>query len=249
MSDFLSPSTRGVLITGANGHLGLAMAKMFLLRDASSHLFLGVRNHKEQVEALHAHYNGRVTLVELDVTLASAWARAAALIEAAGISLQVLVNNAGHHDDALLANMSDEQWYDVIHTNLSGVFLGCRSMQRILMRDRCGRIINIASLSALSPPAGQTNYAAAKAGVIGLTKSLAKETARLGITVNAVTPAHLEGATPPEWSEEQLRTARMQTPMRRFATPEEVATVVFFLASKEASHITGTTIRMDGGLV
>ena len=249
MSDSPPTSPRGVLITGANGHLGSAMAQMFLQRDVSSHLFLGVRHQRERVEALQAGYAGRVTLVDLEVTSAAAWQSAAAAVEASGVPLQVLVNNAGHHDDALLANMSDEQWHSVINTNLSSVFLGCKAMQRMLMRDRCGRIINIASLSALSPPAGQTNYAAAKAGVIGLTKSLAKETARLGITVNAVTPAHLEGATPAGWSEEQLRAARMQTPMRRFARAEEVAAAVFFLASKEASYITGTTVRMDGGLV
>jgi 3-oxoacyl-[acyl-carrier protein] reductase len=118
-----------------------------------------------------------------------------------------------------------------------------------MMRQRGGRIVNIASLSAIHPPAGQTNYAAAKAGVVGLTKSLAKESARMGITVNAVLPGYIEGGLPPEWSEEHLKELKMQLPMRRFARPAEVAAAVFFLASPDASYITGTALPIDGGML
>ncbi|MEZ5384727.1 MAG: SDR family oxidoreductase [Prosthecobacter sp.] len=242
-------SPRGILITGANGVLGHALAHYFLQKDPACHLFLGVRRQRERVEALQQEHPGRVTLLNLDVTQPEAWEQAVTEIEASGTPLLVLVNNAGHHDDTLLAQMSWTQWQDVIQANLGSVFLGCRAVQRSMMKSRFGRIINIASLSAFHPPVGQTNYAAAKAGVIGLTKSLAKETARLGITVNAVAPAHLEGATPAHWTPEQLKAARMQTPQRRFARPDEVAAAVFFLASPEAAYITGTTLHMDGGLV
>jgi 3-oxoacyl-[acyl-carrier protein] reductase len=240
---------RSILITGANGFLGQALARYFLEGDAGCHVFLGVRKARANAEALAAVHAGRVTVLTLDVTCAEDWAESMRLIEMSGTSFQVLIHNAGHHEDGLLANMTEGQWHGVLASNLHGVFLGCQAAQRQLMLCKMGRIINITSLSGVHPPAGQTNYAAAKAGVIGLTQSLAKETARLGITVNAVAPAHIEGATPADWSAEQVKAAKMQTPFRRFARAEEVAAAVFFLASAEASYITGTVIRMDGALV
>jgi 3-oxoacyl-[acyl-carrier protein] reductase len=137
----------------------------------------------------------------------------------------------------------------VLEGNLGAVFHGCQAVMPGMMRQRGGRIVNIASLSAIHPPAGQTNYAAAKAGVVGLTKSLAKESARMGITVNAVLPGYIEGGLPPEWTEEHLKGLKMQLPMRRFARPAEVAAAVFFLASPEASYITGTALPIDGGMI
>jgi 3-oxoacyl-[acyl-carrier protein] reductase len=248
MPDSVS-KTRAILITGANGLLGHAMAETFLQRDADCHVYCGTRQQQQRVQSLESAFPGRVTALPLEVTDPSAWAAAVEQIAAAGHELEVLVNNAGHHDDALLMSMTHGQWHDVISANLSSVFLGCQAVQRAMMLHKCGRIINIASLSALHPPAGQTNYAAAKAGVIGLTQSLAKEVARMGMTVNAVTPAHIDGATPSHWSAEELRAAKMRTPMRRFVQATEIAAAVFFLASPEASYITGTTLRMDGGLV
>lgn len=239
------PHSRSILITGANGVLGHAIAKRFLVSEPDSRIYLGVRTHRERVDALIAEFPERVIAISLDVTDPVAWTDAVQQIS----NLTVLINNAGHHDDALLATMSSEQWHTVIAGNLHSVFLGCQSALPSMMHERTGRIINIASLSALHSPAGQTNYAAAKAGVIGLTQSLAKETARLGITVNAIAPAHIEGASPAGWSDEQLRAVRLQTPMRRFAKPDEIAAAVFFLASNDASYITGTTLKMDGGLV
>ena len=244
-----SPAARSILITGANGVLGSAMAETFLKREPESLLFLGVRSHRERVDALMAQHPGRVIPLALEITSAEAWTSAVQEIEARGLPFAVLVNNAGFHDDALLATMTADQWGNVIAGNLNSVFLGCQAAVNSMMRNRFGRIVNIASLSALHGPAGQTNYAAAKAGVLGLTQSLAKETARMGITVNAVAPAHIEGALPAGWGEERIKAARMQTPMRRFARPEEIAAAVFFLASADASYITGATLKMDGGLV
>lgn len=240
---------RRVLVTGANGVLGGAVARWFLEKDPACRVFLGVRENRANAAALAAEFEGRARLCPLEVTDPAAWQAALARIEHEAGPLNVLVNNAGAHDDALLAHMTPEQWSGVIEANLGSVFLGCQAALQPMLRQRWGRLINIASLSALHSPAGQTNYAAAKAGVLGLTRSLAKETARLGITVNALCPGHIEGALPAGWSEEQIKAARRETPMRRFARPEEIAAVVFFLASPEASYITGAALKLDGALV
>jgi 3-oxoacyl-[acyl-carrier protein] reductase len=240
---------RRILITGANGVLGQATARYFLERDPDCHVHLGVRERRDKAEALVAEFAGRAFLCPLEITRAEAWAEAVTQIEAQSGALNVLINNAGYHDDALLASMSAEQWHGVLDANLSAVFLGCQAAIKPMMTQRWGRIVNVASLSALHSPAGQTNYAAAKAGVIGLTQSLAKETARLGITVNAICPGHIEGALPAGWSEEQIKAVKRETPMRRFARAEEIAAVVFFLASPEASYMTGASLKLDGALV
>lgn len=236
---------RNILITGANGALGLAIGEFFLSHEPDAIIHLGVRERRERAESLVERSAGRARLVTLEITDPEAWKAA---IEQIG-TLDVLVNNAGFHDDALLANMKPDQWSRVLDGNLSSVFHGCQAALSMMMRQRGGRIVNIASLSAIHPPAGQTNYAAAKAGVVGLTKSLAKESARMGITVNAVLPGYIEGGLPPEWSEEHLKGLKMQLPMRRFARPSEIAAAVFFLASPDASYITGTALPIDGGMI
>ncbi len=233
-----------VLITGANGLLGGAIARYFLAQNAECRVYLGVRSNREAAQAIVASEPQRAQVVELDVRFADSWQQAIAQIP----QLTTLINNAGFHDDALLANMTAEQWTNVLDTNLSAVYLGCQAVVKPMAVRRFGRIINVASLSGIHPPAGQTNYAAAKAGVIALTASLAKEVARLGITVNAVCPAHIEGALPANWAAEQIAEIRKATPMRRFARPEEVAAAIFFLASAEASYITGAALKVDGGL-
>ena len=236
---------RNILITGANGALGLAIGEYFLSRESDAIIHLGVRERRDRAESLVERSGGRAKLVTLEITDPEAWKAAITQIG----TLDVLVNNAGFHDDALLANMKPDQWSRVLDGNLSSVFHGCQAALSVMMRQRGGRIVNIASLSAIHPPAGQTNYAAAKAGVVGLTKSLAKESARMGITVNAVMPGYIEGGLPPEWSEEHLKGLKMQLPMRRFARATEVAAAVFFLASPDASYITGTALPIDGGMI
>ncbi|MBL9132096.1 MAG: SDR family oxidoreductase [Verrucomicrobiaceae bacterium] len=235
---------RNILITGANGALGLAIAEKFLAQEPGCQVFMGVRERRERAEAVAARFPERARLLTLEITDPAAWTAAVAEIGA----VDVLVNNAGFHEDALLANMKLEQWTRVLDANLNAVFHGCQVVLPGMMRQRGGRIVNIASLSAISPPAGQTNYAAAKAGVVGLTKSLAKEAARMNITVNAVCPGYIDGGLPPEWTEDQIKALKMQQPMRRFARPEEVAAAVFFLASTDASYITGSSLKIDGGL-
>ena len=245
----MNPLRRRVLITGANGVLGQAIARYFLSHDSDCHVHLGVRERRENAEAIVAEYADRAFLCPLEITNAEAWTEAVERIERQDGALNVLINNAGYHDDTLLATMSSAQWHGVIDANLNAVFLGCRAVSRPMMMQRWGRIINVASLSALHSPAGQANYAAAKAGVIGLTQSLAKETARMGVTVNAICPGHIEGALPLGWTDEQIKAVKRETPMRRFARPDEIAAVVFFLASPEASYMTGTSLKLDGALV
>lgn len=241
--------SRSILITGANGALGLAIAEFFLTREEDCRVFLGVRERRERAQELVTRFPGRADLITLEITSPDAWKTALAEIEGLAAPVSVLINNAGFHEDALLANMAPDQWSRVLDANLNAVFHGCQAALPGMMRERQGRIVNIASLSAISSPAGQTNYAAAKAGVIGLTQSLAKESARMGITVNVVCPGYIEGGLPADWTPEHLKALKMQLPMRRFAKPAEIAAAVFFLASPDASYITGSTLKIDGGLL
>ena len=238
-----------VLITGGNGGLGGAIAKTFLDADSTSEVWLGVRANREKASALAAQFKERCHLVTLDVTKSDDWEAAVSEIKVKHQRLDVLINNAGHHDDTLLAMMSDAQWHDVLQSNLSGAFHGCRAVVKTMMAQRFGRIINVSSLSALLSPAGQTNYAAAKAGLIGLTQSFAKEVARAGITVNAVCPGYIQTEALAAMNDEQRKEAAMRVPMRRLGKPEEVAAAVLFLASSQASYITGATLKIDGGIL
>lgn len=240
----MNETTRSVLITGANGGLGQALARAFLSQPSVGKVWLGVRQRRDAADALVAQFPHTAEVIELDVTRAEAWSAA---LERTG-PFSVLINNAGSHHDSLLATMPAEAWQTVIETNLHSVFLGCQAVVRGMMAQRWGRIVNVASLSALLAPAGQTNYAAAKAGVVALTQSLAKETARAGITVNAVCPGYIETEALAEFDDAARRAKQALIPMRRFGRPEEVAAAVCFLASEEASYITGSVLKIDGGL-
>ncbi|MCP5538562.1 MAG: 3-oxoacyl-ACP reductase FabG [Akkermansiaceae bacterium] len=237
-----------VLVTGSNGGLGQAIARGFLEDSAESRVLLGVRSNRERAAALAEEFAGRAEVLDLDVTEPAAWEAAVRGILDRHGRLDVLVNNAGFHRDALLATMSDADWEAVRRANLDAVFYGCRAVVRPMMAERHGRIVNVASLSALLAPAGQTNYAAAKAGVVALTQSLAKETARAGITVNAVCPGYIETEALADLDDERRRELARGIPMRRFGKAEEVAAAVRFLAGPEAGYITGAVLKIDGGI-
>ncbi|HSP42892.1 MAG TPA: SDR family NAD(P)-dependent oxidoreductase [Luteolibacter sp.] len=239
---------RSVLITGGNGGLGLAIARYFLSHDPDARVWLGLHNRRDHAEILAGEYHDRCRLMNLDVTSPAAWENAIGEILASDGRIDVLVNNAGMHRDSLLANMPNDTWHDVISANLDATFHGCRAVVAPMMRQRCGRIVNIASLSAILPPVGQTNYAAAKAGVVALGRTLAKEVARAGITVNSILPGYIETGALAGMDEEARKAAQKNIPMRRFGKPAEVAAAVYFLASQEAAYITGAALKIDGGI-
>lgn len=239
---------RIILITGANGGLGQAIARSFLAESAENQVWLGVHSRRDAADKLAGEFSQRCQCVDLDVTAAASWKRAVEKILAQHQRLDVLVNNAGKHEDSLLATMPPSAWDSVLATNLDATFHGCQAVMNAMISQRSGRIVNIASLSALLAPAGQTNYAAAKAGVVALTQSLAKEVARMNITVNVVCPGYVETDALAAMNPEERKAVQSRVPMRRFGKPEEVAAAVRFLACAEASYITGSVLKIDGGI-
>ena len=240
---------RVILITGANGGLGNAIGRAFLTESADNRVWLGIHTRRENADKLAAEFAGRCQCIDLDVTQPASWKMAVERILAERGRLDVLVNNAGTHQDGLLATMPAAAWENVLATNLDATFHGCQAVLPAMISQRAGRIVNIASLSALLAPAGQTNYAAAKAGLVALTQSLAKEVARLNITVNALCPGYIETDSILGMTDEERKLAQGRVPMRRFGKPEEVAAAVRFLACAEASYITGSILKVDGGIL
>jgi 3-oxoacyl-[acyl-carrier protein] reductase len=182
--------------------------------------------------------------VQADVSDA---ASALALVEAAG-DIDILVNNAGLTRDGLLARMSDDDWRTVIDTNLSSVFYTCRAVARPMMKKRAGAIVNVSSIVGVHGNWGQTNYAASKAGIIGFTKSLAKELGSRNVRANVVAPGYVKTQLTDVLPEAATATMLEQTPLGRLGDPEDVARAVRFLASDESSFVTGEVVLVDGGL-
>jgi 3-oxoacyl-[acyl-carrier protein] reductase len=242
-------NSRIILVTGANGGIGQSIARVFLQESAENFVWLGVHSRRDHAEVMAKEFVGRCGLIELDVIKPSSWKKAVERILSEHGRLDVLVNNAGKHQDGLLGNLSQADWQEVLETNLGATFHGCQAVLPAMISQRHGRIVNIASLSALFAPAGQTNYAAAKAGVVALTQSLAKEVARIGITVNAVCPGYIETEALRAMGDEERKGAQARVPMRRFGRPEEVAAAVRFLACPEASYIAGSVLKVDGGIL
>jgi len=203
---------------------------------------LGYRSGKEEAEGLAATSGGRA--VQADVASADDARR---LVEEAG-DVDVLVNNAGLTRDGLLARMPDDDWRTVIETNLSSVFYTCRAVTRPMMKKRRGAIVNVSSIVGVHGNWGQTNYAASKAGIIGFTKSLARELGSRNIRANVVAPGYVKTRLTEVLPEGATAAMVEQTPLGRVAEPEEVAGAVRFLASDQASFITGEVLLVDGGL-
>jgi 3-oxoacyl-[acyl-carrier protein] reductase len=237
---------RIALVTGASRGIGRAIARR-LARDGCR-IWANYSGSKEAAEALCAEIaaaGGSATPVQFSVASPAAVAAALEpLIEAEGAP-DVIVNNAGITRDGLMAAMSDENWQSVIDTNLGGFFHVTKACLRPMLRRRSGRIIAISSLSGEAGNAGQVNYAASKAGLIGACKALAKEIASRKITVNVVAPGFVETDMVKDLPKEELA---KHVPLGRFGTPEEVAAAVSFLAGEEAAYITGQVLGVNGGM-
>ena len=240
---------RTAIVTGGTRGIGLAIANR--LATDGYDLLITYQRDAESAERARdelATLGGKVGVLAADISTAEG---AAATIEAALAQLgriDVLVNNAGITRDTLVMRMSESDWDDVVDTNLKGAFLVCKAVMRPMMRQRSGRIINLTSVVGQVGNAGQANYASAKAGLIGLTKSLAKEVGSRNITVNAVAPGFIQTRLTDILKDEQKAGILSQTPLSRFGQPEDVASGVAFLASDDAAFITGHVLTIDGGL-
>jgi 3-oxoacyl-[acyl-carrier protein] reductase len=237
---FASLDGKLALVTGASKGIGRAIAQE--LSRAGADVVIGYRSGKDEAEQLAAELGARA--VQADVSSAEDAKR---LVEEAG-DVDVLVNNAGLTRDGLLARMSDDDWRTVIDTNLSSVFYTCRAVTRPMMKKRAGSIVNVSSIVGLHGNWGQTNYGASKAGIIGFTKSLARELGSRNVRANVVAPGYVNTRLTDVLPEEAQQAMLANTPLGRLGDPEDVAGAVRFLCSDEASFITGEVLLVDGGL-
>jgi len=243
-----NPTSRIALVTGASRGIGAAVARK--LAEAGCHVVLAARS-VDRLEAVAAEIQaagGSASVHACDITDADAITK---MVEATADQfkrLDILVNNAGITRDGLLLRMSDEQFDEVIHANLRSVFVATRAALRPMMRNKFGRIINIGSVSGIVGNPGQANYAAAKAGIIGLTKSVAKEMAAKGITANVVAPGFISTDMTDVLPEAVKEHVLKITPAGRFGEAREIAAAVAFLASDDAAYVTGQVLAVDGGM-
>ncbi|MFN8639017.1 MAG: 3-oxoacyl-[acyl-carrier-protein] reductase [Dehalococcoidia bacterium] len=241
---------KAAIVTGGSRGIGRAIA--LELGRLGADVLLTYRSNAALASAVVDEVRARGVAAEataVDVRNAADLERMVEEARARFGDVQILVNNAGMNDDRLVMRMGIESWDDVIATNLTSTFLATKLVLRHMTRARWGRIINISSVAGVMGNAGQANYAASKAGVLGFTRSVAREVASRGITVNAVAPGFTETDMTSGLTPEQKTTILTQVPMGRYALPEDIAPLVGFLATDGAAYITGQTFNVDGGLV
>lgn len=237
---------RKALVTGASGGIGEAIARQLHAQGATVGLH-GTR--VERLEALAADLGDRVMMFPADLSDRDAVSALGKKAEEQLEGVDILVNNAGITKDGLFVRMSDDAWDQVLEVNLTAVFRLTRELAHPMMKRRNGRIINITSVVGVAGNPGQANYCAAKAGMIGFSKSLAQEIAPRNVTVNCVAPGFIESAMTEKLNEKQKETIMGAIPMRRMGNGAEIASAVTWLASDEASYVTGQTIHVNGGML
>ena len=237
---------KGALVTGASGGIGEAIARALHAKGATVAIS-GTR--REKLDALAAALKDRVHVLPCDLADRAAVAKLAGEAEKAIGSLDILVNNAGIAKDNLFMMMKDDEWDKVIAVNLTSAFTLIKGAIRGMMRRKYGRIVNIASISGVIGNPGQANYAASKAGLIGMTKSMAREVASRGITLNCIAPGFIKTAMTDALNESQVAQIAQHIPSGSFGAPDDIAAAAVFLASTEARYITGQTIHVNGGMV
>ena len=237
------------IVTGASQGIGKIIA--FELAKSGAHVACISRN-KKAIESIVDEITingGQASSFPCDISDSDTLSEIITEIIKENSRIDILVNNAGITKDSLLMRMSIEQWDDVINTNLKGAFHCTKAVVRYMMKNKFGRIINITSIVGLTGNAGQANYAASKAGLIGMTKSIAKEVASRGITANCIAPGWIETSMTEKLSEEVKSEFLSHIPVGRIGSPDDIANAVIFLASDEAGYITGQTITVDGGRI
>ena len=237
---------KAALVTGATGGIGGAIAKA--LHDQGATVAISGTN-AAKLEKLAGELGDRVFVLPCDLRDRTAVAALADDAEKALGQIDILVNNAGITKDNLFMRMKDKEWDDVLSVNLTSVFTLTRGVLRGMMRRRGGRIINIASISGVLGNPGQGNYAASKAGLVGMTKSLAREVAARGITANCIAPGFISTPMTDALTEKQTEAIAAAIPAQVFGQPEDVAAAVVFFASDEASYVTGETMHVNGGMI
>lgn len=233
------------LVTGASRGIGRAIVEDLVARGAT---VIGTATSENGAQAISEYLSGKGKGFVLNVTENDSIEKFLAEVRAEFGEIDILVNNAGITRDNLLMRMKDDEWQDIINTNLSSVFRLSKAVMRAMMKKRYGRIITIGSVVGTMGNAGQANYAAAKAGVIGFSKSLAREVASRGITVNVVAPGFIETDMTRALTDDQRAGILSQVPANRLGDAKEIASAVAFLASDEASYITGETLHVNGGM-
>ncbi|KMT64772.1 3-oxoacyl-ACP reductase FabG [Catenovulum maritimum] len=233
------------LVTGASRGIGKAIALQ--LANAGAKV-IGTATSEKGAAAIAEYLGEKGTGLVLNVTDDDSIAALFDAIKAQFGDIDILVNNAGITRDNLMMRMKNDEWEDILNTNLTSVFKLSKAVLRAMMKKRTGRIINIGSVVGSTGNPGQANYCAAKAGLVGFTKALAKEVASRGITVNTVAPGFIDTDMTKELTEEQKNTIFAQIPAGRLGQPEEIASAVSFLATKEAAYISGETIHVNGGM-
>ena len=238
------------LVTGASRGIGRAIALRLAAEGASVAInYAGNTAKAAETKAAIEAVGGKAALFQADVSDSAQVERMVAAVTEMFGTIDILVNNAGITRDGLLMRMKEEDFDAVLDTNLKGIFHVTKAVSKLMMKKRAGRIVNMASVVGILGNAGQTNYAAAKAGVIGFTKSAAREFAARGITVNAVAPGFIATDMTAAMPEKAKEATLAAIPLRRMGEPEDVANAVAFLVSDQASYITGQVVKVDGGMV